>query len=824
MAHNRKQFLYGQLFFSLAVILLASVAFAQEETTTTTVPETTTTTAPPTTTTTVPETTTTTAAPTTTTTVPPATTTTTVPSTGDTTTTTVPPATTTTTVPVTGDTATTTTTVPSTTQTTTTTSAPPPQPGPSCPPPPQPRTCGQGQVPKPSFDSRGCHVDTFCEPVPQFHDCGNGICEQGENADNCQDDCGRKGAYCGDKRCDIGEDGVNCPQDCRSGPQCPDSITCPDGSKVGCFRSRDGCGCDQCPPPKGCREEKDPQSGFVKVICEEEIHRQCPPPEKELFDKCRKEGGTPVTKKDSSGCESFFCELGEERANPFERGKCPSPEEFRAIDEKCKKLDIPVMIRFEKGCKVIRCSAQEQRACPEVANPEFKKRLEEECRMKGLEIVKDFDPRGCPITRCGGFDDCARDVPKKAYQACKQDGGELVVERDEGGCVTFNECIHRGDDADISVEQIDEVPEPTELLAIAFKLENLRISLDKLARQTDEIADYYKSTNSPEEEKFRRVSDMFAAAKDKVNEIKRKLSDRLEDLTVDDIMEVKHDIRYIKDIVIKDIVYLMLSTDEDVKELTTSVREAKTKGTAAPKDCGTDGGCFERSFRVCKPVRFRPEGSDGPVLEVTGLEGNACIVKAELPEETGPPAGFIPGVEPPYVMTCTFDKYAFGMPRGDPKEFIPQYCTGSFAEIMKWCNNNPGMCPDDGGGRNAGGPGGCRSEEECSEYCSDPENFEECRNFGSQQSSSSRGSSRTTSRATPEDFGDEEFGPQQRFNEPDSPQQFNQPPQQFNQPQQQFNQPPQQQFGQPGQQQFNQPPQQQFSQPGPQQQFSGGGF
>ena len=139
---------------------------------------------------------------------------------------------------------------------------------------------------------------------------------------------------------------------------------------------------------------------------------------------------------------------------------------------------------------------------------------------------------------------------------------------------------------------------------------------------------------------------------------------------------------------------------------------------------------------MCKEVVFLPEGREGPTVKVYGLEGDACMMKVVLPEGQGPPAGAIPGVQPPYEMTCKIKNYAFGI-KG-PDDIIP-YCEGSLKEIMKWCEQNPGMCPDEPGGRGPSqrptdegpppeiilafledgtGPEGC-VKEKCVDYCRD---------------------------------------------------------------------------------------------------------
>src|SRR3989344_7555272 len=541
--------------------------------------------------------------------------------------------------------------------------------------------CESGYYVKSYTNQYGCAYYS-CEPgnalttyYTTYYDskvCGNKICESGENAENCPYDCETR-PYCGNKKCDIGEDYNNCQPDCpyTQGPvACPFSLTCKDGSTVPCKTLPDrSCFCEQCPVeiPLGCKQVTG--QGYVNVVCES----SCPIFTDQMIGEkklsCEQNGGKFFLQKDQQGCEFPNCEFALPPTNPLVGyGKCPAENEFRIMEEKCKLTGGKFFVKVDGECKIGVCGEMQQEVCPAISES-YVKDVENKCRVKQLPMIEHFDEKGCKILRCGQSSECPKEVPGNAYGLCGEKGGELIVKRDPNGCVVFSECVAPGDKRQTYVERPESVPDSSKLLEMAFKLEQLRIQLLKLAKEANDIADFYASTNSDDEKRYRRVADMFNASAEKVDEIKTRMKDRLEDLTIDDMMEMKHDIRYIKDVMMKDILYIMLSTSNDVKEITSDLK----------KNCGTDSNCFDRAFRICKPMIFKPEGSNGPIIEVIGLEGNLCVMKGELPEDKGPPPGTIPGIDPPYKMECKMPNYAFGI--NGPEDIVP-YCTGNLLELM----------------------------------------------------------------------------------------------------------------------------------------------
>ncbi|MEM5807665.1 MAG: flagellar biosynthesis anti-sigma factor FlgM [Candidatus Aenigmatarchaeota archaeon] len=541
--------------------------------------------------------------------------------------------------------------------------------------------CGPDEVIKPVYSSDNCLVDykcvpttvgtEVCPPIPP----SNISCSQGQELTKVVNE----------KGCVVGYNCVPSTTEIVCPAVVPKKPTCTEGSVVPIFD--EGCLIGYSCVPPSCRQETD-SSGFVRVVCE--AVQVCPEErqQEELKDICKAKGGDPVQFKDIRGCVYYDCRF-EEKTIEIKPAlisgnlSCPTDEENERVIEKCEAAGLSPSFVFERGCKIIKCSHPVEPVCRFPPESEINK-VEGHCRSLGLPTIKAIDENGCIYFKCGETPTaCPRDVPSEAYKKCKSLGGEMIVKMNEQGCITFSQCVFPGDVNYARVEPVKEVPDTTVLLRLGLKLEQLKVELDKLSREAQEIAKYYASVNSLDEERFNKVATMFATAADKVNEIKNRIKNPT--LSVDDVTEIKYSIRYLKEVTLRDILYVMLSNSEDVinsleRSKKISVKSSFEEIKQNTKDCGTDGFCFERAFRFCNPVTFKPEGTNGPVITIIGVEEGGCVVKAMLPENVGPPPGLIPGVNPPYEMICRFSDYALGY-RGS-NDFLNN-CQGNMVKIMK---------------------------------------------------------------------------------------------------------------------------------------------
>lgn len=454
--------------------------------------------------------------------------------------------------------------------------------------------------------------------------------------------------------------------------------------------------------PQNCKRVM-MEGGIERVICESQP-APCPVTYTDYdIQKCKAHNGNPNFFPDARGCKVFECRFQQQEQQAFmQPAQCPSEEERQRVSEKCKSSGMNAIVRKDfNGCLFVDCVREERlearAACPP---QEHIDRKAAECQKMGGKVFPEFDPNGCKIMRCEfgesrifevrgpegqepqPAEPACKPIPQEAFEKCGRDGGNLVVKKDERGCPTFAECIMRGNERQVKYEEVNEVPDSTTLVAMAFKLENLKIEFDKLAQRTEEIANYYAAAGKQADaERFSKVSSMFEGAENRVDEIKAKLRDKVNAPTIEDISGIKHDIAYIREVVMKDILYVMLGGEEGSMPSASgaSAESVKlAKNSAGEIDCGKDDSCFNEQIRVCEKAVFYPGSGPKEKVEVhvAGLEDKKCVMKAAVADKS---TGNIIA-----EMVCKLPDYVMGL-KG-PQD-LPPYCEGSMVDYIRKANS-----------------------------------------------------------------------------------------------------------------------------------------
>ncbi|MBU2100266.1 hypothetical protein KKG83_03565 [Candidatus Micrarchaeota archaeon] len=503
--------------------------------------------------------------------------------------------------------------------------------------------------------------------------CGNNICEQGESPDNCKD-CVK--GFCGDGYCGFEEHPENCKEDCGiivKPPieQCPPKEAIEEMKKkceeynmeFSLRQGYNGCLFGECnsgdykPPQIGdCKEIIEP-NGFVRRECE----HKCFPEPPEIKERCLEQRGTPKESTGFDGCQITVCEFGDSGRGFI--GECPDKREMEDKLNKCKEQGLrPIIEKSFNGCEYVNCAGDYKRdECPFFDFEEIE-RIRKGCNEKGGRLIKDFDDKGCATPVCiSEFeeDEYCKDVPKEAFERCEKEGGELIVKRD-GDCVTFATCNIRGE-RNFEYKEINEIPDATQLLSLAIKLEDLKMNLDKVENKLNSLAEYYeKQGDSENTQRLEKAVSMLKLIKEEIGIITDKIRDNAKTMSENDIIEIKKDIRSAI-ARIDDVVYVLLGGTE-------------TKPDDTQGDCGTDEGCFKKNYSICSPATFThidsySEESQKFYAEIKGIENGKCIMTISSESE---------GKN--LSMTCKDPYYSDGDMDSDKME---KFCEGSLTEIIK---------------------------------------------------------------------------------------------------------------------------------------------
>ncbi|MEK6974394.1 MAG: hypothetical protein AABW41_04135 [Nanoarchaeota archaeon] len=479
--------------------------------------------------------------------------------------------------------------------------------------------------------------------------------------------------YCGDKICSAEESQEKCPADCSVNADenyCPSAKQCTDGKTVSCNSYNDACYCEPCEMenlPSDCKQVKDPELGILRIEC----NSTCPPPPPDISnmkDQCVKNGGNPVFKNDYNDCNYFYCDFAGQESFYTGSATCFSENEVEEISAKCVKLGLPLQINVEGDCKVASCVQKDTNSrCNGLLYSDYSKK-ESECKLQGLNVIKNFGNNSCETLECGTPNDCMKSLPDLIYTECSQKGGEIIIKKDFNDCITTSECVYLNDERDVSIEDISQLPSKADLEDSSLKLEKLLDSLNKLYDAAVSINAYYNTINDPRQEIWDRVTIKLRNIIEDIDSTKSSIDSMLEQdkLSKDDVLKIKSQIKKTTNFAFDDLLFMITSKSND------EITEKKDF------DCNEDFSCFDRRVRLCEITSFNPDANTN--VRISGIEDDACLIEVQLDEKAGPAPGTLPDVNPPYTMACKVKNFANGI--DDPESDLLPFCEGSLIEII----------------------------------------------------------------------------------------------------------------------------------------------
>lgn len=420
---------------------------------------------------------------------------------------------------------------------------------------------------------------------------------------------------------------------------------------------------------------------MTRVICESqqrpiETMTCTSGPDREAIEKkCAETGGRTITKNIDAtrGCGIIECVYGQESGqNMFgEQANCQPEDVLRQKEQSCQSMGMnAIRVKGAYACDYIKCVGEESQrmGCPD--NSMENQKIKEDCSQKGGRITERFDNSGCSRFECLlEGQECGKQVPEEAYWKCEDQGGKLVVDTDENGCITFSKCVKRGAQEDLNYEEVDEVPPAAKLLSVALKLETIKISFDKLANQVEEIAKYYESEDDQANaDRFRRAAGVFTSAKSKIDEIRQKLRDNVKGMTPEALSEIKYQMKQISNVVMEDALYIILGESSgETYESTSTVETSMQLKVSTRKDCGTNTDCFTKAVRICDPgVTVEPE--KGVELKIVGIDETSCLFKGRVLDDEN------------MWIECSYPDYAT---TSLSQQTLFPYCKGPLLEKIK---------------------------------------------------------------------------------------------------------------------------------------------
>ncbi|MAF50893.1 MAG: hypothetical protein CMH64_02270 [Nanoarchaeota archaeon] len=172
------------------------------------------------------------------------------------------------------------------------------------------------------------------------------------------------------------------------------------------------------------------------------------------------------------------------------------------------------------------------------------------CQQDGGKPEKFIDDNNCPFVSCNyeEFDrkreerfEKIEDSKERFFRECEAKNGRPTILRGEPHCFTPEEKVRIKEDL--------KPLEPTDLLKIALKLENIVRSLTLVEDNFVELQKFYEDRDDNEKAaSFERAISKIEGAKDRLDEIRNDIADKAGDITEQDRINVLRDIQHVKNI------------------------------------------------------------------------------------------------------------------------------------------------------------------------------------------------------------------------------------------------------------------------------------
>ena len=273
--------------------------------------------------------------------------------------------------------------------------------------------------------------------------------------------------------------------------------------------------------------------------------------------ECSRHGGVFST-RDVNGCaiqDCSFTLVDNIMAGKQEKPVCPTEEENGKMAKACETIGLKANYIFMFDCKLVRCAGGPA-ACS--ADPEDEIFAQEKCGKE--KTIKKLDMNGCQYFQCGAADQCDKDISESARAVCGSRGGTFFIKNQKNGCIDSATCLEPGASPDrIEVEPVKSVPDQQVLVNIAAELGEVKAGFGRILTGFAGLKKYYESIgNEKEIKRFKVVSETIKSASDVIGKIELKLKDKLPAITTDDLTEIKSQISFVKDALLKDALYTLL--------------------------------------------------------------------------------------------------------------------------------------------------------------------------------------------------------------------------------------------------------------------------